>query len=131
MLRVKTKIKDTGTKGIGLFADQFIPKGTVTWQYDPKFDVGYSQTDVEELSEIAREHFMVYAYYDHERQLYILCSDYQRFINHSEDPNISSTPDCDVAARDIQPGEELTCDYSGYEHDWFERRGVERESFAR
>jgi uncharacterized protein len=124
MLRVKTKIKESSINGIGLFADQFIPKGTVTWQYDQKFDVGYTEEDLNEMPEMARAQFIVYAYYDHERQLYILCSDFQRFINHSDTPNIDSTPDQDVAARDIEPGEEMTCDYRGYEHDWFERRGL-------
>jgi uncharacterized protein len=131
MLRVKTRIKESGIEGIGLFADQFIPKGTVTWQYDPKFDTGFTEEDVAQMPDIAREQFMVYAYFDHVRKLYILCSDYQRFINHSENPNIQSTPDQDVASRDIVPGEEMTCDYTLYEHDWFERRNVEREEFAK
>lgn len=130
MLRVKTKIKSSGIEGIGLYADQFIPKGTITWQYDAKFDSSYTEEEVNAMSELAREHFMIYAYFDHVRKLYILCSDYQRFINHSNNPNIDSTPDCDVAARDIKVGEEMTCDYTGYESDWFERRKVSKGDFT-
>ena len=43
-----------------------------------------------------------------------------RYFNHSEEPN---TVDLDgpegptVAARDIQPGEELTCDYRLFDAD--------------
>ncbi len=130
MLRIKTKVKENGKKGLGLFADQFVPKGTITWQYDPQFDTNFSQSDVDQLSDVAKEWFMVYAYFDHERGFYVLCSDNQRYINHSEHPNIESTPDCDVASRDIEIGEELTCDYAGYEHDWFERRGLSRADFV-
>ena len=129
MLRVKAQIKSSPIQGIGLYADQYIPKGTVTWQYDPKFDVGFTEEDIADMSEMAREQFLVYAYFDHERGLYILCSDYQRFINHSNQPNIISTPDQDIAARDILPGEEMTCDYTGYEYDWFERRNKKRADF--
>ena len=33
MLLVKTKIKSSEIAGIGLFADEFIPKGTCTWRF--------------------------------------------------------------------------------------------------
>jgi SET domain-containing protein len=42
-------------------------------------------------------------------------------MNHSADPNIVALPGdtsrygVDVANRDIQPGEELTCDYGGFD----------------
>jgi hypothetical protein len=43
---------------------------------------------------------------------YVLCSDNAKFMNHSDEPNVDSGGVTeDVALRDIQPGEELTCDY--------------------
>lgn len=130
MLRVKATIKESAINGIGLYAAEFIPKGTTTWQYDPKFDSSYTEGELEILTDSQREHFITYAYFDHERKVYILCSDFQRFINHSERPNINSTPDQDVAVRDIEIDEELSCDYAGYEKDWFERRDKTREAFT-
>lgn len=129
MLRIYAKIGPSKISGTGLFSAQFIPKGATTWQYDSKFDTSFDESDVKEMPEVAREPFLKYAYFDHDLSKYILCSDYQRFINHSPSPNISSTPTLDIAMRDIDEGEELTCDYAKYEHDWFERRNLSREDF--
>ncbi len=129
MLRVKTKLEQSGVHGIGLFADQFIPKNTVTWQYDPEFDTAFEESAIKRVPEYVRYQFLKYSYFDHDMKRYVLCSDDQRFINHSNTYNILSTPKKDTAARDIQSGEELTCDYTHYEHDWFERRKLKREDF--
>ncbi len=130
MLLVKTVIKEVEGKGLGLFAAEHIPAGTVTWEYNEMFDPSYTEDQFQSLPEVARDWFMTYAYYDHVRNYYVLCADNERYINHSENPNIDATPDREVAARDIQVGEEMTNDYTAYEHDWFERRGVSRESFV-
>jgi len=122
MLRVKTTIKNSDVSGIGLFADEFIPKGTVTWQYDEHIEPSFSIEQFESFSELVKEHILIHGYFDHTTQRYVLCIDNQAFINHSNTPNIESTPDADIAAQDIHPGEELTCNYRQYEHDWFERR---------
>jgi SET domain-containing protein len=129
MLRVKTKLVASGIHGVGLFAAEFIPKGTITWQYDPEFDTAFEQSAIERIPEHVRSQFMKYSYYDHDLKKYVLCSDDQRFINHSDNPNIVSTPQRDEALIDIHLGEELLCDYAHYEHDWFERRGIKREDF--
>ena len=34
-----------------------------------------------------------------------------KFINHSENPNVVFIDNIAITAREIQPGEELTCDY--------------------
>lgn len=129
MLRVRTKITQSSIEGVGLFADEFIPAGTITWQYDPEFDIAFDEDALKRIPEHVRGQFLKYSYFDHDIKKYILCSDDQRFINHSNTPNIRSTPEKDVAARDIQIGEEIMCDYAHYEHDWFERRGLKREEF--
>lgn len=125
MLLVKTELKVSKVHGIGLFAAQFIPKGTVTWQYHPGLDISYCDNDILKMPDAARELFLKYAYYDKELELYILCSDDQRFINHEADsPNIISTPRQDVAGRDIMPGEELLCNYNCYDDTYFIRVGM-------
>ena len=129
MLRVKTYIAPSRIAGIGLFADQIIPAGSITWQYDPKFDMSFFSEDLVDMPEICREDFIKYAYFDYVQNKYVLCSDNQRFINHSAKPNIISTPMQDLAGRDISVGEELTCDYAEYEVDWFDRRGLDRRAF--
>ena len=130
MLRVKVKVVESALQGKGIVAEEFIPKGTVTWQYDPDKDIAYDISEVESLDEATRTDLMRYLYLDFNLNKYILCNDDQKFINHSTHPNISSEPECDVAARDIQPGEELVCNYEDYEQGWFERRGVQKEDFS-
>lgn len=127
MLLVKTKIGRSKIHGIGLFADQFIPKGTVTWKYDPEFDVGFSQKEIDSMPQLQKDYMLYYCYLDKKVKKYILCADNQKFINHSnkkEGINISSTPREDVAARDIEAGEELLCDYNLFDDSYFERMGI-------
>jgi SET domain-containing protein len=128
MLLVKTKIGPSQTHGIGLFADQFIPKGTVTWKYDPNFDPGYSEEMLNSFPKPAKDFVLYYAYFDKDLKKYIMCCDNQRYINHSTtNENILSTPRQDIAARDIQPGEEMLCDYNKFDDMYFERIGLPPE----
>ncbi|MBP7846391.1 MAG: SET domain-containing protein [Candidatus Pacebacteria bacterium] len=114
MLLVKTKLDKSEISGIGLFADEFIKEGTVVWEYNPKFDLLYSKEEIEHLPVAFQEQLHKYSYLDKDYGKYLLCGDDARFFNHSDDPNcLDSVSDEDVtiAARDIQKGEELTCNY--------------------
>lgn len=128
MIHVKTYLATSPLHGIGLYADQFIPKGTVTWQYDPLFDTSFTEEEINKMTEPARKIFFNYAYLDKDLNKYVLCFDDQRFINHSvKNANIISTPDQDIALRDIQPGEEILCDYNGFDDTHFTRLGITPE----
>jgi len=130
MILVKTKIGPSKVHGIGLFADQFIPKGTVTFEYTPSFDVSFTKEEIEKMPKITQDYLIFYTYFDKKRNKYVLCSDNQRFINHTDDinkMNIKSTPDQDVAIRDIQPGEEFLCNYNDFDDTYFDRMGYTKE----
>ncbi len=127
MLLVKTKIGQSQIHGIGLFADQFIPKGTITWKEMPPFDLKVSREDVLKLSPPAKELFLKYSYFSLYSQKYFLCFDDDRFINHSDEPNVVEgeilavgEEAVTIAARDIYPGEELTCDYRSFALEHYE-----------
>jgi len=127
MLLVRTVLGQSRKHGIGLFADQFIPKDTPTWEYAPWFDISFTQEDLDKMSAEAREQVLWYGYFDKKINKFVLPSDDLRFINHSEnsgDINIESTPDRDVTLRDIQPGEELLCNYNKFDDDFFNRKGL-------
>lgn len=127
MVLVKTKVRQSGVHGLGLFADQFIPKGTKTFEYIPWFDVSFSEEELVKMSEEARREIIWYAYFDKKNNKYVLCSDDYRFINHSADIskiNIESTPDYDIALRDIETGEELLCDYNKFDDTYFARMNL-------
>lgn len=115
MLMVKTRIAPSRIAGIGLFAGQFIPKGTVVWKYQKGFDLLFSREDIEKLSGPAREQFYNYAYLDTKYNKYLLCADDARFFNHSMDFNCDErVADLTTAIRDIQEGEELTVNYKDF-----------------
>lgn len=61
MLLVKTKIGPSEIDGIGLFADQFIPRGTLVWELVPALDI---EVAVEGLPETARAQILRYGYKD-------------------------------------------------------------------
>ncbi len=131
MLLVKTKIAMSKRHGIGLFADQFIPKGTPTWRYDPLFDPCYTLEEVEALPEIARTTILHHAYFDKNLGKLVMPGDDLRYINHnSKDPNITSETTEDVASRDIEQGEEMTCDYESFEQGYFARRNIDPRQFV-
>ncbi len=124
MLLVKTRLGPSSIHGIGLFADEFIPKGTMVWDFKPGFDMEMGKKEIDELSPPAREQALKYAYLSKMKGIYILCSDDARFFNHSDDPNTTSvdSPDGkknhDIANRDIPRGEELTADYGAFDADF-------------
>lgn len=125
MLLVKTKIGPSKIEGLGLFADQFIPKGTPVWKLMRDFDIILTREQMAPLSDVALEQFVHYGHLDMFTGEHVLCADNARFLNHSENPNICCyllpTPndeDLDVALRDIEEGEEMTINYKEYDANW-------------
>jgi SET domain-containing protein len=118
MLMVKTKIAPSNISGIGLFADEFIPKGTMVWKFQNDFDLILSKEEVEKLSVPTQKQFYNYAYLDKKYNKYMLCSDDARFFNHSDNFNCDERiDDITTATRDIEIGEELTVNYKDFYGD--------------
>ncbi|MDX1674239.1 MAG: SET domain-containing protein [Longimicrobiales bacterium] len=128
MLLVRTVRKQSEIHGLGLFADQFIPAGTPTWRFTPGVDTAIHPELLDRIPGPARGQFLTYAYLDIRTGLYVLCADDARFMNHSDDPPVRGDYDeepvfgTDIAVRDIEPGEELTCDYTTF--DRVDREGL-------
>ncbi len=123
MLYVHTKLGPSAIAGIGLFATQFIPKGTPVWKMTHGIDIEIPLADIAALPEPARKQIEHYGFRNHGEECVVLCADDARFFNHADDANCVDAPDPDdpwgmtIAARDIQPGEELTCDYKAFDAD--------------
>ena len=105
-LRVKVEVRQSTIHGKGLFALERIPVGAIVWAYDSKVD---RVQPIEEPN----------GYSWRTNLGYVVPGDNARFINHSNTPNLSTTPGLTptIAARDIEPGEELTECYD-YDLDW-------------
>lgn len=96
--------------GFGVFATRFIPRGTITWARCA-LDRALTEVEISALPPAYAPHVDKYAYLDR-RGHSILCWDLARFMNHSCAATcLSPGFDVDVAVTDLQPGDELTCDY--------------------
>lgn len=121
MLMVKTRLGLSSIAGIGLFADQDIAKGTVTWRFMPAYDRLLARAEIDSLPEPARSNILDHVYLNAASGLFVLCADNARFMNHANNPNTAGVHEpgaidgYDVATRDIGTGEELTCDYRTFD----------------
>ena len=111
MLLVNARVGASAIHGLGLIARELIPAGTVIWRFTPGFDVEIPESSLSALSLAAREQVLHYAEHYAAEKKFVLSSDDDRFTNHSDSPNTAPHGDTMVALRDIQDGEEITCDY--------------------
>lgn len=126
MLMVKTKLKETKSKGIGLFADQNIAKDTIVWKNNKDLSfVKWNEKEWRNLkNKLTIESFKQinrYVYKYMKDNKYYLNLDDTRFINHSKNPNIiEGKLGDDIARRNIKSGEEITIDYETfYDQNYF------------
>jgi SET domain-containing protein len=122
MMLVKTRAAPSKIHGLGLFAQEFIPKGTPVWRFEPGFDHDFAPEQFATLPPLARLHTRWFCFVSRENGHIILSGDHACFINHSTDANTGTLPDAPppvttVARRDIGVGEEITCNYWEYDAD--------------
>jgi len=107
--------------GLGVFATRTIPAGTLIWAEDT-LDRRIPIEQFRRLRAPLLDHAYTYAYIPCGADYYLLCWDGAKFMNHSCEPNcLSVTAGLEIAATDIRAGEQLTCDYSGYGLEEWER----------
>ncbi len=121
MMLVKTEKRKSEIHGMGLFAAEFIRAGTPTWRFTPGLDLALHPAVLQSLNSHNLPWLLTYAYWDIRTGLYVLCADDARYMNHSDTPTVVGDYDrepvfgMDIAARDIEEGEELTCDYRTFD----------------
>lgn len=116
MLLVPTYVGPSKIHGMGLFAAFPIPKGIGVWHYSPGLDRCYTNDMLPMMETLQKVFIFTYGYFDKNQNMWILCMDNVRFMNHSSTPNIKVLPHMSVAARDIAQDEELTEDYRTFDH---------------
>lgn len=119
MLLVRSSIHPSGIHGIGCFTDEPIARDQLVWTFDERIDSRIPEADLADLPPPVREFLAVYGYAEifEGQRVIVLCGDHSKYMNHSDSPNLASTGPDNVAARDIQAGEELTCDYFSFDLD--------------
>jgi SET domain-containing protein len=109
MLLIKTYLDKSTIHGLGVFADEFIRKGTKIWRFVPGFDRAWSPREFAKLPKQARDYVQRYGYrVDGE---VLLTCDHDHHMNHSANSNTQWRNGHIVAKRDIAKGDEITNDY--------------------
>ena len=124
MLTVKASVKPSKIQGLGLFADEKIPKGTVVWKFDSRFDIYFDLEEVDKMSEQQKYFLNRYAPISTNTGKYILSVDDSRFTNHSSLHSNTDTIDSPgepekiaIANKDIEKGEEILMNYHDFDEN--------------
>ncbi len=128
MMLVGTRVAPSAIHGLGLFAGQFIPRGTPVWRSVAGFDREFSPEEVAALPGPAQAHLRWFGFVNRETGSVTLGGDHACFMNHASDPNtgapVAARPLTTVALRDIAAGEEITCDYFTFDADAARKLGL-------
>ncbi len=111
MLLVPTYLAPSSIEGIGLFTPTRIPAGQTLWVFDESVDWRLSARQLASFPKPFQAELRKWCYEEPDGR-FVLCGDNAKFMNHSFTPNCwdGEGPNT-VAHRDIEAGEELTCDY--------------------
>ena len=116
MLLVKTYLDHSAIHGIGVFAGEFIPKGTRVWRFVKGFDQSFSPSAFAKLPKQARDYIKFYGYVVDGQILFTADNDHH--MNHSEKPNTRWERGHIVASRDIRKATEITNDYRMFDAEF-------------
>lgn len=112
MLNPKIEAKKSKLHNLGLFAKELIHRGEIIWQLD------------ESARRFTPDEFHSLPFDQKELgcqlgDFYVISTDGTQYMNHSCNPNVWWEGDHAYSARrDIQPGEEITYDYSTSDVDY-------------
>jgi len=116
MLLVKTILRETKNKGIGLFADEFLSAGKKMWVNELFFTIEFEKVIIDMFPPTAKEFIDKYAWTE-DGETFWVNLDNERFVNHSETPNAYYDKDTGdmFSYRDIEIGEEILVDYTSFD----------------
>ncbi len=124
MLIIETYLAASSLHGLGVFTRNALPSGQIVSRFMPPFDIHFPPEILACLTPAERNYLKTYAYLSRFSEVYILPGDHDRFMNHSDNPNVGMHPRGtadNIALQDIGAGEELTCDYRTFDLDWKEK----------
>lgn len=111
MIHPKTTLRFINEEvGYGLYATEFIPKGTITYVKD-SLEVEVSPEDFEKHSKAIQDVIERFSYID-QHGMRVISWDFGKYVNHCCQCNsISTGYGFEIALRDIHPGEQITDEY--------------------
>lgn len=121
MMLVPTYLDRSEIHGLGVFAREFIARGVRIWELHPLLDVRLSPEEHAALPPVAYAEVEMHGFRPEANGPIYYEAMMGKYMNHSREPNTDFTAlSFGVTTRDIQPGEELTCDYHQLVHDFHE-----------
>lgn len=118
MIVVPTHLDKSPIHGFGVFASDFIPRGAKVWEYNPVFDITFTEEEFEKLPPSVKQEVEIHLYQPEAGGLLYYESTMGKYMNHSREANVDFTEvGAGWATRDIRKGEELTCDYRHFMAD--------------
>jgi len=129
MIHIKFKLDKSSRHGIGVFADEDIPKGTIIYTPSPLLDVDLTREQFDSLDEKEKEEIRYWGFFEKATQRWHVDFGVTHLINHSDDGTVTQDP-CYaeshlIATRDIKKGEELTQNYLEIEsEDELRKQGI-------
>jgi uncharacterized protein len=111
LLLIEHYVAPSSIHGLGVFAANFVPKGTKVWVFHPAIDRLIPVSELTGLPEHVLERIEIHAEYLPHLNAFRLGADGDLFMNHCDDPNLVDRGDEMFASRDIQAGEELHYNY--------------------
>jgi len=126
MLLVSASARPSAIHGLGCYTNERIAQGQLVWKYDARVDRQIPAAEVAVLPPPAQEFVRMYGYLEicDGQPVYTLCGDHAKHMNHSATPNLLNVDSqTDTALRDIEAGEELTCNYFDFDLDGAEKLG--------
>ncbi|ARE41625.1 hypothetical protein RGUI_3484 [Rhodovulum sp. P5] len=94
-----------------MFLGEAVTCGQRIWKYEPTFDTEIPEKLLDYLLDPYVEVIKHNAEYLTSERVFRLGNDGDIFMNHSDQPTLVDRGEEMVAARDLKPGDELTCDY--------------------
>lgn len=118
MIHPNTELKMVSPEvGYGVFATQFIPKGTIVYIKDD-MELVFKLDDPRRHDPLYRDIIEKYSYAEPNGNL-VLSWDIAKFVNHCCNCNTISTGyGFEIAVRDIQKDEEITDEYGLFNSGW-------------
>lgn len=115
MLCFEAEIKLSTNKdyGLGLFSKEFLPSGMIVWEFIEGIDQKIHKDNIAHLPKAQKNYFDKYAWIKGD-YVYTAC-DLSNFINHSFSPNLISSGNYNIAAVDINIGDEIFINYQDFD----------------
>lgn len=117
MLLISTYVAPSSIDGLGVFADEFVQKGSLIWSLNTKFDIFVTEAEIDAMPPHMRGYLARYSYPHLDMPGYrVIDLDNGKFMNHSPTPNTDFRVfDKGYALTDIARGEEITCNYHEFD----------------